>query len=81
MGVILLVLTSALVSACADQHRSQPIAAEFLQQCPEQRPQMCTLEYAPVCAFLEKKQRQQFSNGCSACSDPAVVGFTAGSCP
>jgi hypothetical protein len=81
MRVILLVLMMVLVTACAGSQPTGPIGAELHQQCPEQRPQMCTLEYAPVCAFLENKQRKEFSNGCSACSDSTVVGYIAGSCP
>jgi hypothetical protein len=90
MRVVLSVLMPVWVAACAGpQHAGSqptgsqhagPIGAELQQQCPQQRPQMCTLEYAPVCALLENKQHKEFSNACSACSDSTVVGYIAGAC-
>jgi hypothetical protein len=39
------------------------------------------MEYAPVCGFLDKGQRKEYSNACTACSDSAVVGYISGPCP
>lgn len=78
--IFFLFLVIAL-GACSGHRRSTPIGAELHQTCPEPRGQVCTQEYAPVCAFLDKGQRTQYSNGCSACSNPLVKGYIAGPCP
>ena len=54
---------------------------ELHQLCSEPRSQVCTREYAPVCALLPGEQRREYSNGCTACADSAVSGYIAGSCP
>ncbi len=48
--------------------------------CTEPRPQVCTQDYRPVCAELQDGSFKTFSNGCSACSDPAVAGYRNGAC-
>ena len=48
--------------------------------CPEPRPEVCTQDYQPVCAQLEDGSFKTYSNGCNACSDPAVVGYRDGAC-
>jgi len=49
--------------------------------CSSPRPEMCTMDYRPVCALLKSGSWQQFSNGCSACADPRVVGYNPDICP
>ena len=48
--------------------------------CAEPRPQVCTQDHRPVCAELQDGSFKTFSNGCSACSDPAVTGYRNGVC-
>ena len=48
--------------------------------CTEPRPQVCTQDYRPVCAELQDGSFKTYSNGCSACSDPAVTGYRDGAC-
>ena len=48
--------------------------------CKEPRPQVCTQDYRPVCAALPDGDFKTYSNGCSACSDPAVTGYSEGAC-
>ncbi len=48
--------------------------------CTEPRPQVCTQDYQPVCAVLQDGSLKTYSNGCSACSDPAVTGYREGTC-
>jgi hypothetical protein len=48
--------------------------------CPEPRPQVCTQDYRPVCAKLKDGSIKTYSNGCIACTDPAVTGFREGAC-
>jgi hypothetical protein len=48
--------------------------------CPEPRPQVCTQDYRPVCAKLQDGNFKTYSNGCTACTDPAVAGYREGAC-
>lgn len=57
------------------------IEADGLIICPEPRPQICTMNYLPVCAQLQDGSNKVYSNGCSSCSDPNVVGYRDGECP
>ena len=67
-----------LLAGCS----SPPPPQSPLTRCPDVRPQVCTMEYAPVCAFVGKdKQRREYSSGCSACADPQVSAYIAGTCP
>lgn len=70
-----------LLVACNGVSMAQDEPLEPRQTCPTIRPEMCTMDYRPVCAFLEKGGRQEFSNGCTACANPRVTGYTEGSCP
>ena len=75
-----LILLAMLVGCGAGDYQ-RPLGAELHQQCPETRTQVCTMEYVPVCAFVGKDQRKQYSNACSACGNAAVSGYISGSCP
>lgn len=53
--------------------------------CPEERGDMCTAQYDPVCGTLPgtgdaKPVEQTFSNACEACREPAVSGYRPGPC-
>ena len=48
--------------------------------CPEPRPQICTMNYLPVCGQLQDGSFKTYSNGCGSCSDSAVVGYREGEC-
>ena len=52
-----------------------------LGMCTDPRPEICTQNYAPVCGIHEDGSRQTYSNGCTACSNPAVVGALPEPCP
>ena len=49
-------------------------------KCPEVRPEMCTMDYNPVCGSLSDGSFKTYSNGCGACSDRNVKSFTPGEC-
>jgi hypothetical protein len=51
-----------------------------LTQCPEPRPQVCTMEYAPACGTLSSGGNKEYASGCNACADDAVVGYMPGPC-
>jgi len=48
--------------------------------CTEPRPQICTMDYRPVCAQLSDGTFKTYSNGCTACSDPMVTEHREGAC-
>ena len=66
-----------LLAACASQ---QP-APSLITQCADPRPQVCTMEYAPVCAALNAGGSREYSSACNACADDAVTGYADGACP
>lgn len=83
---------AAFLSACVEQ---TPLATgglpENLVQCMDPRPEMCTMEYRPVCGVRDTGVRcittpcdstelMTFGNGCQACGDAAVIGYTEGAC-
>ena len=49
--------------------------------CSNPRPQVCTMEYAPVCADLAAGGRKTYSSACNACADDAVTSYLRGECP
>ena len=55
-------------------------SVQAMVPCTEPRPQVCTQDYRPVCAELQNGSFKTFSNGCSACSDPDVIGYREGAC-
>lgn len=71
-------LAAVLLAGCAGKPQQE--LAESVEQCPVQRPQVCTMQYDPVCGVLGSGERKPYSNGCSACSDAAVTGYLAGPC-
>jgi hypothetical protein len=48
--------------------------------CREPRPEVCTMNYVPVCGALERGGTRTYSNACVACSDRAVTGYREGAC-
>jgi hypothetical protein len=60
-------------------------------QCTEPRPQICTMDYTPVCATrdngtrcattpCESTETATYANACSACADPAVMYHLPAAC-
>jgi len=79
----LLALSSLLLFACASHSEKNDIhepGALDLILCEEPRPQICTLEYDPVCATLGDGSTKTDATGCTACSDSNVVGYKMGEC-
>jgi len=79
-----------ILLGCAEpQPRSLPTTVAV--QCTDPRPELCTLDYRPVCATRDTGVRcvttpcdstelATYSNACAACADPRVVSSTQGAC-
>ena len=48
--------------------------------CTEPRPEVCTMDYNPVCATRADGSTATYPNGCGACADAAVVSHRPGTC-
>ncbi|HBE91456.1 MAG TPA: hypothetical protein DDW55_02650 [Gammaproteobacteria bacterium] len=49
-------------------------------KCTDPRPQLCTMDYQPVCAKKSDGTHRTYANGCGACSDSEVIEYLAGEC-
>ncbi|OOZ41075.1 hypothetical protein [Solemya elarraichensis gill symbiont] len=78
LPILLLALLGGCQAADSDGVRQVP---QGLKECKDPRPQMCTMQYDPVCAWMPGQNTwKQASNGCDACSDKRVAGYLAGEC-
>lgn len=59
---------------------TQPTPTLFTQ-CPAERPQVCTMEYNPVCATVKSGGQKTYSSPCNACADEQVTQYLGGACP
>jgi hypothetical protein len=48
--------------------------------CADPRPQVCTMEYLPVCAIQETGVKKTYASACNACADIAVVSYLPAAC-
>ena len=74
MRAIAAIAVLLLLPACANT--SSPVT-----QCTDPRPQVCTMQYAPVCATLLAGGSKGYSSGCNACADDRVASHMPGTCP
>jgi hypothetical protein len=58
---------------------TQPVPS-LVTQCASPRPQVCTMEYAPVCAVVTAGGKQEYASACNACADDTVAGYLNGTC-
>jgi hypothetical protein len=63
----------------AGDENSQNTGVVFV--CEEPRPQVCTMDYRPVCGNLSDGGVKTYSNGCGACGDAKVISWVEGECP
>jgi len=73
---ITVILGLLLLTAC------QSVPSIKIEQinCTEPRPEMCTMDYQPVCGFDRDQKYKTYSNACTACSDKQVVYTIKGEC-
>ncbi|MCK5122521.1 MAG: DUF4136 domain-containing protein [Methylococcales bacterium] len=48
--------------------------------CSDPRPEICTMDYQPVCGFDLDNNIKTYSNACTACSDKEVVKYIKNKC-
>lgn len=84
LAKVTLVGMGCLLLACTASQSSdvgQSSTPQNLIDCPDQRPQMCTMQYDPVCAWHEDGRSVTKGSACSACGDHSVEGYLPGECP
>lgn len=76
ISILGFVSATLLVSSC------QNIPTQLVNQvnCSEPRPEICTMDYQPVCGFNSDNSSKTYSNACVACSDKEVVKYIKGEC-
>jgi len=77
---VILLFTVFIIGCASDPDTALIEDSQNLLTCPEVRPQICTMEYAPVCGVTQDNQSETFANGCGACSHPDVIGYKPGEC-
>jgi hypothetical protein len=89
MRLVMLVLP--LMAACSVTGPSPDDLARLDARCEAPRPDVCTQEYRPVCGLVDTgvpcvtmpcpaEEWLTYSNACTACSDPRVIGYRSGEC-
>lgn len=89
MALTMLVLPA--VAACGVTGPSPDDLALLDARCELPRPEVCTKEYRPVCGLVDTgipcvtmpcptEKWKTYSNACTACSIPTVVGYRVGEC-
>lgn len=101
LSILTILLFCLLISACQEKGTQETVdevgnppeeAAQSLIQCPDNRPEVCTQIYQPVCGLVDTGIRcittpcpsaeyKTFGNACTACSDKNVTGYSGGECP
>lgn len=80
LGGAFIYLSTLSCTMVSKQKPESKITDPGLTTCPDVRPQVCTMDYMPVCAQLLDGGFKTYSNGCSACSDPDVTAYSDGAC-
>ena len=74
--VFIATITACTTNINADKEGSNTTSTP----CKDPRPQICTMNYQPVCGLLNDNQQKTFSNGCAACSDSKVKSYAENAC-
>ena len=74
---IFLIILGTLTTACA---HDPDIKKSPIVLCEDPRPQICTMDYTPVCGLKAKDTLKTYGNACGACSDVQVTSHIMGEC-
>ena len=88
----LIVITLSLAACSSLPPPIENTSKPELTNCPPERPPICTMDYRPVCATKDtgvrcvttpcpSTEQKTYSNACSACTDPKVIGYIPDECP
>jgi len=91
LKMLMLTFIPLISVLCFQAQATEPQVKQSIA-CQEPRPEMCTMDYKPVCATKDNGVRcittpcdstdfVTYSNACSACSDAKVYAYQAGACP
>ena len=69
------------LASCASTLPAGEATGSATNLCEEPRPQVCTMDYRPVCGTLGDASVKTYANGCGACGDANVVSWIEGECP
>lgn len=75
-SIVALAATLLLTGCPLLQDDSIPVT-----QCEAVRPQVCTMEYNPVCAITASGAVKTYASPCNACADDKVSAHQPGACP
>ena len=75
-GLVLTATIVMLVACTGNSPVPNPVT-----HCSEPRPQVCTMEYNPVCATLKDGATRQYASPCNACAHDTVASYLADVCP
>ncbi len=78
---VLIAATSLLLGACASGTADKALGVAGGTICEDPRPQVCTMDYRPVCGTLNDGSTKTYSNGCGACADVNVTSWVENACP
>ncbi|MEE1675332.1 hypothetical protein SNR37_000657 [Agarivorans aestuarii] len=74
---VVIAFFSLILMACSQAPES---VLKVDGSCEEPRPQICTMEYDPVCGEVNGELKE-YGNACSACGDPELSTYQKGACP
>lgn len=80
-GNFFIVIISLGLGACAAGSSDKMAATPGATVCVDPRPQICTMDYRPVCGTLKNGTVKTYSNGCGACADASVTSWVENACP
>ena len=87
----IVLLSLVLMCSCTSSQSIETKVTQVIIQCEKTRPNICTMDYRPVCATRDNGIRcvttpclstetATYSNGCSACADSKVLYYVTEEC-
>jgi len=83
--ILLLLVPLLAVAGNQDAGRQDTISRDVDKQdrpviCKAPRPEICTMEYLPVCGNSPDNTEKTYASGCNACSHSEVVSYRKNAC-
>ena len=74
------IFTLLFIYSCLSACTTKADVIKGYTACVEPRPDICTMNYMPVCGFRNNKESKTYSNACTACADSEVISYIAHAC-